>query len=129
MFCVSFKASKKDFKINNDYLNAYIRIVELINNHIEVFFTPFFIFCLIFLGLYWIAYYIANHFNSAVFWEPYSYKNKNMLKNIWEIILRSTIFYKKLNAKGITYFVSMKYFFWYKKLWPVVKSSAFHTKD
>lgn len=110
------KIGKENLKINNEYLNAYTSVIRLINNHAWDFFKLFVVFSIAFLGLYWLAYCIANHFNSDVFWEPYPSKEKNMLKNLWNKILRSSIFYRKLDATGITYFTSMKYYSWYNKL-------------
>lgn len=52
---------------------------------------------------------------------PYSFKEKNKCRNTWNNILRSTIFYKKLNANGLTYFTSLKYYDWYEVLPPIGK--------
>lgn len=115
------RMQKGSVQVKNVYIDAFTHIIKLINNNVLVFIGYIGIVASIFFLLYWLAFLVANHFSSKVFWTPYPFKENNRFKNIWNKLLRSTIFYRKLNANGMTYFTSLKYIDWYEKLLPAGK--------
>lgn len=115
------KMQKGSVQVKNVYIDSFTKIIKLINTNVPVFTKYISIVVVIFFLLYWLAFLIANHFSSEVFWTPYPFKEDNRLKSVWDSLLRTTIFYRKLNANGITYFTSLKYCDWYKKLQPAGK--------
>lgn len=103
---------KSKFKIENDYINAYLNIIDVINNHLNTTIVSFFVAILVYFLLYYVFSEVANKYSSEVFWSPYETEETNSLKQYWNKFLRSTIFYKRITGKGIVYFVSGKYLNW-----------------
>lgn len=105
-------AYKQKLGIDNDYINAYLNIVSIVNNHFKTTITYFLIAIVVYLFLYCAFFELANKYSSEVFWIPCEIKETNFFKRYWNKILRDTVFYKRITGEGIKYFVSGKYFNW-----------------